>query len=281
MARRRVKPLTKDALVSGTARARVSRTTLLALALVLTFTPASASTLSPEASVRDSARTATCTNRALRVFTWSDFATYAAHSPVHITTFVRNVGRTTCNVALGATSPQVSVTSTTHGVIWRSCARTPCPMFLVLVQLKAGASVARETTWNQHANDQLAPRGFYRVRSRLGATSSQVAATIHLATANAQRTSLIHVTDTRQRVTVEVGARIVLDVAQPGAYTWSRPSSSTTTLATQYARGGVTAIAFFRATRAGSATISITATPRCYPRCLAASRLYRVYVDVT
>ncbi len=277
---RRLAPRQRARLVPRVTRGLAVRSALLGL-VTLAITPASASTLSHGASARDQARVSTCTAGALRVLTWSDFATYGARSPVVITTLVRNVGRTTCRVALGATSPQVSVTSTSRGVTWRSCGTTPCPFFLVLVNLAAGTSVTRATTWNQRLNGHLAPRGTYRVSSRLGATTSLVATTIDLATANAQRTALVHFANASERVAVAVGARIVLNTTQRNAYVWSRPMSGAATLATLYARGGTTATAFFRATRAGSATITVTATPRCYPLCLAASRLYRVYVTVT
>lgn len=61
---------------------------------------------------------------------------------------------------------------------------------------------------------------------------------------------------------------------------WSTPTLSGA-LVTRVALGGTSAVAIYRATRAGHATISLTATPRCYPECLAASRLYRVLVTVT
>jgi hypothetical protein len=75
-------------------------------------------------------------------------------------------------------------------------------------------------------------------------------------------------------------ATLVLALRARGAYVWSTPTLSGA-LVTRVALGGTSAVAIYRATRAGHATISLTATPRCYPECLAASRLYRVLVTVT
>ena len=76
----------------------------------------------------------------------------------------------------------------------------------------------------------------------------------------------------------------VLDVrlSGPASYTWTEPASSAPdVLMSVSGSSGVQAAARLVAVGPGSATVRATDNPNCYPKCLAASRLFEVRVSVT
>ncbi len=215
----------------------------------------------------------------LRVVVWSDYVSYARATPVTVTTLVRNAGSASCSVALGPSSPLVSVSSSA-GLVWRSCgASSPCALYLQRVTLAPGAFVRRSVVWDQRVHSQLAARATYYVRASLGALTS-APASLRLASATSQLTVLLTSLAPITRVSMASGASLVLALGARGAYVWSTPTPSGA-LATRVALGGTSALAIYRATRPGRAQVSVAATPRCYPECLAASLIYRILVTVT
>jgi hypothetical protein len=215
----------------------------------------------------------------VRVVVWSDYASYARGTPVTVTALVRNGGSTSCSVALGPSSPLVSVSSSA-GLAWRSCGvSSPCALYLQRVTLAPGAFARRSVVWDQRVHSQLAARATYYVRASLGPLTS-APVSLRLARATNQRTVLLTSLAPVTRVSMTSGASLVLALPARGAYVWSTPMPSGA-LATRVALGGTSTLAIYRATRPGLAQVSVAATPRCYPECLAASLIYRILVTVT
>ena len=249
----------------------------LSVALGLFVTPPLHSL--PSARTTSLAPAPACASAALRVLTWTDYAAYGPRTSVRVTSAVRNVAATSCTIELGATSPLVRVTSASGTLVWSPCLTSPCSLALVLTTLAPGTMSTHDSIWNQRVDGHDAPRGTYRVLSRVGSATSP-RTTFRLASSTAQPTLVLGLAHDGRRVTVSVGSLLVVSLPALANFSWSAPVTSTPALTARFASGGTSALALFRAAHAGATTISATATPRCYPRCLAASRLYRVFVTV-
>ncbi|MHB8681181.1 MAG: hypothetical protein ACYDA2_03685 [Acidimicrobiales bacterium] len=96
------------------------------------------------------------------------------------------------------------------------------------------------------------------------------------------RTVALNESDSARRVVLNSGDGLRLELAGPANYTWSAPASSDTgVLQVVSASSGATVTATFLAVAQGSATVTATDNPNCYPQCLATSRVFRITVVVT
>ena len=91
-----------------------------------------------------------------------------------------------------------------------------------------------------------------------------------LAAPAAARATAVTVTraDNGGDVTVTVGERVVVRLTGPTAVTWTEPASSDTALVRRRGSSGLTARAFFVATRRGSAQVTATGDDENCPACL-------------
>ena len=86
---------------------------------------------------------------------------------------IRNISSRTCSVAIGPTSPSLSIVNAKGSVVWNNCYAGDqpgaCAMFLMLHTLNANTAYTLAKSWNQRsgANDGYVPRGGYVVRSNV------------------------------------------------------------------------------------------------------------------
>ena len=88
--------------------------------------------------------------------------------------------------------------------------------------------------------------------------------------------------DSGRRVTLRVGDRLSVHLSGPSNYTWTSPTSSNAEVLRVVAgsRGSV-ASATFVAVSPGTVRATSLDNPKCYPQCLAPSRLFSLDVTVT
>ena len=90
---------------------------------------------------------------------------YAAGTSVKMIGTILNVSSRTCTVAVGGTSPSMTITNATRVVVWDNCYSNDqpgmCPQYLALRTLKSGGKYSTTRTWNQHIGGKVAPRGTY------------------------------------------------------------------------------------------------------------------------
>ena len=261
-----------------TARHRWALAATLALALAPILAGSGAAS---RAGASEHLATSACAPSALTVVSWTDFAAYAPSTPVRLTTIVRNGSSSACRVTIGGSSPLVTIRAANGSVAWASCgATTPCPLYLMAVTLAPGAARTETWTWNQRTRGALAARGTYRVTTTASGARSNLATAFRLGTRNAQPTVVANLADSARRVTLALGATLVVRAGVQGLYVLSAPTSSAR-LATRLSLGGTTILALFVARAAGTALVQATGTPACYPQCLMPSRLYQLRVTIT
>ena len=221
-----------------------------------------------------------CAPRALTILAWTNFAAYSPRSSVAITAAVRNSGPVACTISLGGTSPNVTIRGPRGSVVWAPCGLTsPCPLYLAVTTLQPGASHVQTWRWNQRISARLAPRGTYRVETRVGGASSSVTTSFRLASRTTQPTVVADLSDNARRLVLARGATLVVRLAPRGLYAWSSATASAR-LGTRLSLGGTSVLADFVGRESGGATVRATATPTCYPQCLMPSQLYRLSVTV-
>ncbi|MHB8827831.1 MAG: hypothetical protein ACYC5Z_09230 [Acidimicrobiales bacterium] len=221
-----------------------------------------------------------CAPSALTVLTWSNYASYAASTPVRLTAIVRNSGPSACRVTLGGSSPLVTVRGTDGSIAWASCGQmTPCPLYLMVATLAPGASRVQTWSWNQRTHGALAARGTYLVTTTASGTHSRLATSFRLGTRSTQPTVIASLTNS-SRVIIARGATLVVRLGAQGLYVLSAPTSSPP-LTARLSLGGATALALFVARSTGSTVVRATGTPACYPQCLMPSRLFQLRVTIT
>jgi hypothetical protein len=88
---------------------------------------------------------------------------------VTFTTAIENLSRKTCSVAVGPTSPMMSLTDPSGTVVWNSCYTSGepgmCAEFLQLIALKPKASYTRKQSWEPSSTSTVL-QGTYTLMSR-------------------------------------------------------------------------------------------------------------------
>ncbi len=102
---------------------------------------------------------------------------YGPGSSVVMTSSVRNASSETCNVAVGPTSPSLTITNAKGDVVWNNCYANDrpgvCALYLVVHTLKPGVTYTRTFEWDQRSGSPPArvPTGFYRLTARFSGVS--------------------------------------------------------------------------------------------------------------
>ena len=87
--------------------------------------------------------------------------------------------------------------------------------------------------------------------------------------------------DSGRSYALHLGDRLVVQLSGPSNYTWTKPTSSDqAVLQSTGASSGASASAGFLVMALGTAKVSATDNPNCYPQCLSPSRLFEVTVSV-
>ncbi len=96
------------------------------------------------------------------------------------------------------------------------------------------------------------------------------------------QTVMVTEADSGHGVTLHKGDGLDVVLAGPASYTWTEPVTSDQTVMNRVgAASGATASADFLAVGSGTATVTATDNPNCYPQCAAPSRAFQLTVSVT
>jgi hypothetical protein len=88
-----------------------------------------------------------------------------------MTVSIGNLSSKSCNVAIGPTSPSVSIVNSKGVVVWNNCYAGDqpgaCAMFLMLHTLQPKGLYSFSRSWNQRSGPRstFAPRGTYELIS--------------------------------------------------------------------------------------------------------------------
>ncbi len=118
-------------------------------------------------------RISSCAPSALRASLTTNATTFHRSAPVRMNVTIRNISSATCAVAVGPTSPSLSILNDKGATVWNNCFSDDqsgaCAMFLMLHPLAAGAVYTLARSWNQRfgATHGFVPRGDYIVTSNV------------------------------------------------------------------------------------------------------------------
>ncbi|MGC8498273.1 MAG: hypothetical protein ACP5OV_02080 [Acidimicrobiales bacterium] len=186
---------------------------------------------------------------------------------------IANPADTACALFLGAGSPLFGVRDAAGKVVWNSTyvagRPAPIPLFVYQRILAPGAIYQAQARWDQRTPQGPAPAGAYRLVV-LTSGAPPATAALHLGAASGPPAVVLGVSGTLT-ATARAGATVVI-LASGGLWVYG-PPVITGALAPTVRRAGRSLVVLARATRPGVGIVTTTATPRCYPRCLMASRL--------
>jgi hypothetical protein len=144
---------------------------IIAVLIIAPGTPVAAAHLLP--------RVVSCAPSALRETLSTNASSYRSSEPVEMKVTIRNISSRSCSVAVGPTSPSLSIVNAKGEVVWNNCyaAGQPgaCALFLMQRPLKADAVCTLAKSWNQRsgANDGYVRRGDYVVRSNISGVGAE------------------------------------------------------------------------------------------------------------
>jgi hypothetical protein len=117
--------------------------------------------------------TAPCRPSDLRESLSTNAKSFASGSTVIMRLALRNVSARSCTIAVGPTSPSLSILNSRGTVIWNNCYSGDqpgaCAMFLMLRTIQPTKSYALAKSWNQRTGklNNFAARGNYVVTSNV------------------------------------------------------------------------------------------------------------------
>jgi hypothetical protein len=200
---------------------------------------------------------------------------------------VRNASRKICSVAVGPTSPSLTVTNSKGVVVWNNCYANDrpgaCALYLVAQTLKPGATYAKTVAWDQRSGQPPAqvPTGSYKLTAQFSGIAGNHATRFQLTTAASPRWITVTQADSGRSYSLHEGARLFIQLIGPANYTWSEPvPSNGTVLERSVGSSGNIATATFVAKSTGHVRVTAIDNPNCYPQCLPPSRLFVLTVSV-
>jgi hypothetical protein len=200
---------------------------------------------------------------------------------------VRNTSGRNCIVAVGPTSPSLSVTNARGVEVWNNCYAGDrpgaCALYLIALTLGPGATYARTFAWDQRSGQPLArvSTGTYQLTMRLSGIGGNHATRFQLTTTTAPQSITVTQADNGRTYSLHKDADLFIQLIGPAPYTWSEPvSSDGTVLKRSMGSSGNIATATFVAKLTGQVRVTAVGNPSCYPQCLAPSRLFVVTVSV-
>ena len=131
----------------------------------------------PLAGAQTNSRVSPCRVSQVRESLSTNAKTYAPGTSVKMTVSIRNLSAKTCDVAIGPTSPSVSIINAQGAVVWNNCYAGDqpgaCAMFLMQHILKPKGLYSFSKSWNQRSGptSTFAARGTYELTSNFSGLS--------------------------------------------------------------------------------------------------------------
>jgi hypothetical protein len=183
-----VVPIESDGRHLGT-RGRRPSTSSLALGIAILV--GVASTLVPSLVLNSSAGaskagTPECSPASLTEKVSTGRPSYGPAAKVSFIASIRNKSKAACSVAIGPTSPTISLTSSKGVQVWNNCFLDDhsgaCAQYLLLHTLAPGASYKRTYTWDQRSGTPpvRVARGVYTLTMRFAGVVGNVRAELKL-----------------------------------------------------------------------------------------------------
>lgn len=228
-----------------------------------------------------------CSNLDVKEIVTTSQRNYGPGIMVVMTSSIHNMSSEFCSVAIGPTSPSLSVTNSKGVMEWNNCYANnrpgACAPYLTTHTLNPGATYAKTFAWNQRSRLQRTrvPTGTYQLVARFSGIAGTHAIRFQLTRSAPPRSITITQADSGRRVSLHEGARLIIQLVGPANYTWSEPlSTNATVLERSEGSSGYIASATFVAKSSGQVRVTAVDNPNCYPQCLAPSRLFELTVSV-
>src|ERR1017187_6063231 len=200
---------------------------------------------------------------------------------------VRNMSSRICNVAVGPTSPSITVTNSNGVVVWNNCYANDqhgaCALYLVAQTLNPGATYEKTVAWDQRSGKPPArvPTGTYHLTVLFSAIAGTHATRFQLTTTSSPRSITVTLADSGRSISLHEGGHLFIQLTGPAIYTWTEPiSSNGAVLVRSVGSSGNVATATFVAKSTGHVRVTAIDNPNCYPQCLPPSRLFVLTVSV-
>lgn len=212
---------------------------------------------------------------------------YGPGSIVKMAGSIRNKSTSACSVLVGPTSPSFTVTNSSSVEVWNNCYAGDhpgaCPQYLIARSLKPGTTYSKTVAWDQRSGKPptRVPPGVYELTTHFAGIAGNHSIRFDLTAVSSSRTITVTQADGGRSYALRVGDRLVVQLSGPSVYTWTEPvSSDQAVLQPTGGSSGSAATATFVAKTEGNAKVTAIGSPKCFPRCLAPSRLFVVRVSV-
>jgi hypothetical protein len=145
------------------------------LAVILVLLPVTSA-----APAQAAASLTSCRASSVRETLTTNAKSYAPGVSVVMRVSIRNVSSRSCSVAVGPTSPSMSIINKKNIEVWNNCYAGDqpgaCAMFLALRILKPNAAYTLTKTWNQRtgSNQKFVARGRYVLTSNVSGVGSEL-----------------------------------------------------------------------------------------------------------
>jgi hypothetical protein len=234
-----------------------------------------------------STRIPSCSTADVREVISTSQQTYGPGVMVVMKSSVRNMSSRICNVAVGPTSPSITVTNSNGIVVWNNCYANDkygaCALYLVAHTLNPEASYVKTVAWDQRSGQPPArvPMDTYHLTTQFSAIAGTHATEFQLTTTASSRSITVTQADSGRSISLHEIARLYVQLTVPAIYTWTDPiSSGGAVLVRSVGSSGNIATAAFVAKSTGHVRVTAINNPKCYPQCLIPSRLFVLTVSV-
>ena len=228
-----------------------------------------------------------CSTSELNEMTSTSLHSYGPRTMVVMRASIRNVSSTICIVAIGPSSPLISVINANGVVVWNSCYTNDrhgaCALYLVAQTLNPGATYTKTVAWDQRFGEPPVrdSPGAYQMNAQFSSIAGIHATKFQLTTTPSPRSISITQAENGRSISLHVGGYLFIELTGPAISTWTTPiSSNRAVLARSVGTPGTIATATFVAMSSGNVRVTAVDNPNCYPQCLIPSRLFVLTVSV-
>ena len=244
--------------------------------------------VTPQIASASSIEIPACSTQGVKEMISTSLHSYGPGMMVVMKSSIRNTSSNICTVAVGPTSPSITVTNSSGVVVWTNCYENDrpgaCALYLITHTLNPGATYTRAVAWDQRSGKPTArvSPGNYHLTAQFSAIAGIHATRFQLTSTPSPRSISITQADSGRSVNLHEGGHLFIELAGPAIYTWTGPiSSNEEVLARSVGSSGNIATATFVAVSTGHVRVTAIDSPNCYPQCLSPSRLFVLTVTVT
>lgn len=228
-----------------------------------------------------------CSASQLKIALTTNARTYGPGVSVAMATSITNDAPRSCTIAVGPTSPSMTITNAKGVVVWNNCGAGSglgaCPLYMMVRTLNSGGAYREAFRWDQRTGSPAsqAPPGPYRLTARFNGAGAH-AVSFRLMSASTSQL-VVTLSQSGESVRLHLGERLIVRLSGTTNYIWTAVTSSNlhvlSPVSAPPASAGSTS-ATFVASALGGARVTAIENPNCYPACLPPSRLFTLSVSV-